>query len=172
MTNNQPPMDSPDDRGAELSDCAHQAETAVTRLVHLTINRPSLTLAEVDVVLAHLAETVAALPQVAAQLGDILDRSRDTHLLAMDDMSATTDPDLAIDTARLHLKEVRGPAVQTYRHLDAARNEVAHIRATPLDYAHDTLDVASQPDIDVRDPRPEDRQPSPAARPGTSGPAR
>ncbi len=43
----------------------------------------------------------------------------------MDGMTATTDPDLAVDTARLHLDRLRGPAVQAYRHLDAARNEAA-----------------------------------------------
>lgn len=101
-------------------------------LAHLTVRSPELTPADVDTVLSHLAETIAALPQVAGQLGGILDRSRQTHLLAMDGMTGTTDPDLAIDTARHHLDQTRHPAVETYRHLNAARNEVAHISATDL----------------------------------------
>ncbi len=173
MTTDHQPMRSPDgdSRGVELSDCARQAENAVRRLAHLTIG-PSLTPAEVDDVLGHLAETVAALPQVAAQLGGILDRSRDTHLLVMDGMTTTTDPDLAIDTARLHLDELRGPALQTYRQLNTARNEVAHISATALDYDLDTPDINSRPGAGVRQPRPEDRQSPPVSGPGPSGPTR
>ncbi|MBA3780742.1 MAG: hypothetical protein H0X12_02685 [Nocardioides sp.] len=65
-----PDDDRPDDRPSdELADCAHQAESAIERLAHLSSNRPSLTPAEVDVVLAYLAylaETVAALPRLQA----------------------------------------------------------------------------------------------------------
>lgn len=170
MTHDDQPLNHPDTLdswrednrpGAELSDCAGQAEDAVRRLTHLTLNRPSLTPAEVDTVLSHLAEAVAALPQIAAQLGDILDRSRDTHQLAMDAMTATTD------TARLHLDELRGPAVQTYRHLNAARNEAAHISATLVDdYA------APQSETRERRHRHDDRQPPPAAGPARLGPGR
>ena len=169
MTTDHQPMRSPDDdnRRGELSDCARQAENAVRRLAHLTI-RARLTPAEVDDVLGHLAETVAALPQVAAQLGGILDRSRDTHLLAMDGMTATPDPDLAIDTARLHLDELRGPALQTYRHLNTARNEVAHISATAL---ADGFDVDAEPETGVHHRRPEDHQP-PGPGPDRPGPGR
>lgn len=88
MTTNDHPMPSPDNSGDhqpadELTACACQAQTAIRRLAHLTLDAPSLTPAEIDVVLGYLAETVAALPQVAAHLGDILARTKDTHLLAM-----------------------------------------------------------------------------------------
>jgi len=112
-------------------DCARAAEHAVRQLAHLTIHQPTMTPADVDSVLAHLAETVAALPQVAVQLAEILDRSRDAHLLSMDSMSSTTDPDIGIDTARLHLDATRDPAVALYRGLDAARNQTAHISIAP-----------------------------------------
>lgn len=157
------------DPGAELSRCARQAEDAVRRLAHLSISRPSLTPAEVDTVLSHLAETLAALPQVATQLADILDQTRDTHRLAMDDMTATTDPDLALDTARLHLEELREPAARTYQRLNAARNEVAHISATPLP---DHLYTVEAPEPGDRHRRREHRQPPPAAGPALRGPAR
>ena len=178
MTPDDQPLDNPgshDSRhdanrpGVELIDCAGQVEDAVRRLAHLTLGRPSLTPAEVDTVLGHLAESLAALPQVATQLGDILDRTRDTHLLAMDGMSTTTEPDLALDTARLHLDELRGPAVETYRHLNAARNEVTHISATPL--ADDP--VAAEPsELMDRHRRHEHHQPLPAAGPARRGPVR
>jgi hypothetical protein len=152
--------------GDELDQCAQQAEGALRRLAHLTLARPELTPAEVEIVLGHLAETLAAVPQVAAHLSSILDRSRDTHLLAMDALTATTDPELAIDTARLHLEELRDPAVQTYRHLNAARNQTAHISATPLDEVDDV------PSTDVRDPRWRHEHRPPPAGPSRRGPAR
>ena len=181
MTHDDYPYDrpdhSPDTRphpgpGVELEGCARQAEDAVRRLAHLSISRPSLTPAEIDTILGHLGETLAALPQVAAQLGDILDQARETYLLAVDGATTTTNPDLAvdmaIDTARLHLDELRGPAVLTYRHLNAARNETAHISATPLDnYA------APYRDTHDRHRRHQDHQPPPAAGPiRHPGPAR
>lgn len=173
MTHDDQPFHKPDQRpdngpGVKLGDCARQAEDAVRRLAHLTLERPSLTPAEIDTVLAHLAETVAALPQVSAQLGDILDRTRHTHQLAMDGMTATADPDVAVETARLHLDELSGPAVQTYRHLNAARDGTAHISATPLedDFA------APQSEIRDRHRRHEARQPPPPGGPARLGPAR
>lgn len=110
----------------EITDCARAAEDAVRRLAHLTIGRPSLTPADVDTVLAHLAEIIATVPQVATQLSRILDHSRDRHLLAMDGMTATTESDLAVETARVHLDAVRDPAVATpdsRRERDDARPE-------------------------------------------------
>ncbi|MEJ7796496.1 MAG: hypothetical protein WKF50_13155 [Nocardioides sp.] len=118
--------------GTALAYCARQAEDPLRRLAHLTITGPDLTPAQIDTVMSPLAETVATLPQVAQPLGRILDRSRETHHLAIDAMTATSDPDLAIDTARLHLEALRGSAFETYRHLNAARNEAAHISAKPL----------------------------------------
>jgi hypothetical protein len=166
------PIDGYDTAGADVLDCARQAQDAVRRLAHLTLRAPSLTPAEVDTVLSHLAETVAALPQIAGQLASILDRSRETHLLAMDSMTPTTDPDLAIDTARLHLDDTRGPAVATYRHLNAARNQVAHISATAITDT-DTEDVDRGPHPSPIPRRPEGRQPpSPGRNRGMRGPAR
>ncbi|WP_148615810.1 hypothetical protein [Nocardioides rubriscoriae] len=132
-TNTTPDVDRVDSVG--LIDCARHAEDALRQLARLTHpgpRAPGLTPAEVDTALSHLAEAIAAVPQVASQLGAILDQSRHTHLLAMDHMTATTDPDLAVDAARCHLDALRSPAVQTYRHLNAARNEAAHICAHPL----------------------------------------
>ncbi len=126
--------------GPEVIDCARAAEHAGRRLARLTINQPTMTPADVDSVLAHLAETVAALPQVAVQLAEILDRSRDTHLLSMDGMSSTTDSDIGIDTARLHLDATREPALALYRGLNAARNETVHISAAPHTDPGDDLD--------------------------------
>ena len=58
-----------------------------------------MTPAEVDVVLAHLADAVAALPEAALQLGDILAQAKEVHVLEMDTLTETEDLDLAIDTA-------------------------------------------------------------------------
>jgi len=71
-------FDNPTDRGpgSEVTDCACAAEEAIRRLARLTVDRPSMTPADVDIVLAHLAEAVAALPQVTAQLGDVLDHAK------------------------------------------------------------------------------------------------
>lgn len=161
----------------EITDCARVAEDAIRRLAHLTIGRPSMTPADLDTVLAHLAETIAAVPQVATQLSRILDRSRDTHRLAMDGMTATTDPDLAVDTARLHLDAVRDPAIATYRHLDSARNEAAHIRASPrvdaagdADALHITEEIPAPGGAGSR--RREDREPPDSLEPNRQGPAR
>jgi site-specific recombinase XerD len=126
----------------EITDRARDAADALRRLAHLRIGRPSMTPADLDIVLAHLAETIVAVPQVANQLSSILDRSRDTHLLAKDGMTTTTDPGLAVDTARLHLDAVRVSAFATHRHRNRARNEVAHLNATTLVDATDALQVS------------------------------
>jgi ABC-type transporter Mla subunit MlaD len=161
--NHDPDRDPEHDAVDELVAYADQAEDAIRQLARLTLHAPTLMPADVDRILGHLGETVAALPQVATQLSQNLERTRDRYDLAMDGMTATTDPELAIDTARLHLDEARHPALATYRHLNAARTEVAHISATPIN------------DVAVIHPSPvprhsEDRQPP--TRPQRHGPAR
>lgn len=170
MSEQRLPVDlSVEDAAADLVDCARRAEDAIRRLAHLALQEPALTPAEVDVVLSHLAEAVAGLPQVASQLGNILHRSRDIHLLAMDGMTADTDPNLAVDTARLHLDAVREPAVETYRHLNAGRNASAHIRATPrIADSYDTPAESGRADRS----RPEEWRPPAPRSPNPSGPAR
>lgn len=166
MTHHPPIEPDPDTNAADdLIACARTAEDAVRRLAHLTLHAPDLAPADVDTVLSHLAETVAALPQVAGQLRVILDRACQIHPLAMDGMTQTTDPDLAIDTARHHLDQSRGPAVETYRHLNAARNEVAHIRIT------DAVDESEPNGLAVSQwrTRPEHREPPTHGRPDDLG---
>ncbi len=85
----------------ELIGVARDADHAIRRLARLTTARPSVAPADVSVVLAHLADTLAAIPQVAAQLSDILDRATHDYRLSMDAMTEIVDPDIAIDTARL-----------------------------------------------------------------------
>jgi len=154
----------------EITDSARVAEDAVHQLARLTIGRPSMTPADLDTVHAHLAETIAAVPQVATQLSSILDSSRDTHLLAMDGMTATTNPDLAVDTARLHLDAVRDPAVATYRHLNSARNEAAHIKADPRVADHFPEEIPSPGGAGPR--RREVSEPPRSSEPNRQGPAR
>ena len=173
MASSDQPTSNPDGRPSEaLSRCAQQAEDAIVRLAHLGMAEPSLSPAEVEVVLGHLAETIAAIPQVAAQLGRVLNRSQDTHQLAMDGMTTTTDPSLAVDLARHHLDELREPAVQTYRHLDAARNQAAHVSATPLEDTRDVPNNVPESRASDRRSRPEERQPPPVSRPGPNRPTR
>lgn len=88
-------------------------------------------------------------------------------------MTATTDPDIAIDIALLNLDHFRRPVVDAYRHLEAARNEVAHISATPGSPGADVADASPPPHHGVRHQPPEDRPP-PSRGPGVSrrGPAR
>lgn len=114
---------------AEILDCTREAEDAIRSLARITIHRPSLTPADIDVVLAQLADAVAALPQAAAQLSDMLEQAHDNFDLAMDTMTDADDPAIAIGTARLHIDAARAPAIELYRHLDAAHNQTAHISA-------------------------------------------
>src|SRR4051812_9380132 len=114
----------------EAVDRARAAENAIQQLCRATLTRPSMTPAEVDGLLAHLAAAAAALPQVARQLGDILEQSKHDHVFEMDAMTETEDPDLAIDTARLHLAQVSESAIGLNRRLDAAHQETAHIAVT------------------------------------------
>ena len=126
------------------------------QLCRATLTRPSMTPAEVDTVLANLAAATAALPQLANQLSDILERARDEHVLQMDTLTETEDPHLAIGTARLHLDAVREPALGLYRALDAARNETAHIAVADRAVKH-TRRLQLHPPLPVD--RPEERQP-------------
>ena len=148
-----------------ILDCARQAEDAIRRLARITIDRPSLTPADIDAAIASLAEAVAALPQAATQLGDMLRQAQDDWHLTMDTMSTTRDPSIAIDTARLHLDAVRRPAVEVYRHFDAAHQDTAHIAAA------DPLDVQA-PEPTPRARRPEHRQPPQSGGPPRPGPSR
>jgi hypothetical protein len=145
--------------------CALQAEDAIRRLARITIDRPSLTPADIDTVVASLAEAVAALPQAATQLADMLRDARKDWQLTMDSMSDTRDPTIAIDTARLHLDAIRRPAVEIYRHLDAAHQDTAHIAID-----HRIEFRASEPTQPVM--RPEHRQPPPSGDRPRLGPSR
>ncbi len=98
--------DASPDEASQVISSARAAEHAIQHLCRTTLSRPSMTPAEVDVVLAHLADAVAALPQTARQLGDILAQAKEDHVLEMDTLTETEDPDLAIDAARLHLDGV------------------------------------------------------------------
>ena len=120
-------MNGMNDMGDDILDCARQAEDALRRLARVTINRPSRTPADIDAVIASLAEAIAAVPQAVTQLGDMLRNAQGDRHLTMDSMAGTRDPSIAIDTARLHLDAVRQPAVEVYRNLDAAHQETAHI---------------------------------------------
>jgi hypothetical protein len=142
----------------EVKDCARAVETSIHRLCRASASRPRMTPADVSSLLADLAAATAALPQVATQLGDILKRATDDYLLKMDAAADGDDPAGAVETARLHLKAIRSPALDLSRLLDAAHEETAHISATerPVRLARrDTEDTSR-----VR--RPEERRPPPA----------
>lgn len=124
-----PDHEAPMDQAGQVISSARAAENAIQQLCRTTLTRPSMTPAEVDTVLAHLAEAVAALPQAARQLGDILAQTKDDHALETDNLTDIEEPDLAIDAARLHLDGVGEAALGLYRQLDAAHNETAHIRS-------------------------------------------
>jgi hypothetical protein len=146
----------PASEAAEAIDAARTAEGAIQRLCRATLARPSMTPGEVDVVLAHLAAAAAAFPQATRQLGDILEYAKNGYVLEMDTLTDTEDPDLAIDTSRLHLDATRDPALDLHRPLDAAHNETAHI-ATADREAENTEAPAPRPSSSAR--RPEDRRP-------------
>ena len=76
----------------EFIDCARAAENAIQQLCRATLTRPRMTPADVDVVLADLAAATAALPQVASQLGDILERAKHDYVLEMDAMADDRGP--------------------------------------------------------------------------------
>lgn len=148
----------------EVIDRARAAEKAIQQLCHATIGRPSMTPAEIDASLAHLASAAAALPQAARQLGRILERAKYDYTLEMDTLTETAEPDLAVDTACLHLEAVREPALSLYRLLDAAHNETAHIRAT--DHLDDYTDWHATSSASFAR-RPEDREPPSMGTDGT-----
>ena len=150
---------------AEVIDRACEAEAAIQQLCRATVGRPNMTPAEVDVVLAHLADAVAARPQAASQLADILGQAKDDHVLEMDTLTETQDPHLAIDTARFHLDAVRDPALDLNRLLDAAHQETAHIAVADRPAIHPERQVQDVMPL-VR--RPEDLQPPTAS--GGPGP--
>jgi len=76
----------------EVLDRAHAVEIAIQQLCRAMLARPSMTPAEVDVVLARLAAVAAALPQAAQQLGDILQQTKGDYTLEMDTLTETQDP--------------------------------------------------------------------------------
>ena len=154
----------PDSNADEVIDQARAADDAVHQLCRATMARPSMTPGEVDIVLAHLAAAVAALPQTARQLGAILEQAKGDHLLQMDILTETQDPDLAVETARLHLDAIGEPALDVHRHLDAAHNETAHIATADREAGHADQD-AQDYTSGVR--RPEDRRPPPTGSGGT-----
>jgi len=146
------------DQAVQVISFARVAEHAINHQCRTTLSRPSMTPAEVDTVLAHLAAAAAALPQAARQLGDILEQTKDDHVLEMDTLTETEDPDLAIDAARLHLDGAADAALGLYRLLDAAHNETAHIAVTDRLAHHPEGDA---PGITSPVSRPEDRKPPP-----------
>lgn len=115
------------DQASQVIDGARAAEHAIQHLCRTQLTRPNMTPAQVDIVLAHLAAAAAALPQAARQLGDILEHAKSDYVLEMDNLTEINDPDLAIDTARLHLDGASEAAIRLYRRLDAAHNATAHI---------------------------------------------
>ncbi len=58
-----------DSNADEVIDQAREAQDAVHQLCRASLARPTMTPAEVGIVLALLAAAVAALPQTARQLG-------------------------------------------------------------------------------------------------------
>lgn len=165
--NHDPHRDATSDAIDELVVCASQAEDAIRQLARLTLQAPTLAPADIDRILGHLAETIAAIPQVTTQLSQTLDRSGDSYDLAMDGMTITTDPDLAIDTARLHLHEARHPALLTYR-ASTPPAPKSPTSAPPRATTWTKVQPRSLPR------RLEDRQPPPSQPPGQGhrGPAR
>ena len=74
---------------ADIGESARAATESLQQLCRATLSRPSMTPAEVDVVLGHLVAALAALPQAARQLGDILEQATHHHVLEMDTLTET-----------------------------------------------------------------------------------
>jgi len=149
--------DAPAEEASQVISSARAAEHAIQHLCRTTLSRPSMTPAEVDTILAPLTAAAAALPQPARQLGDILAQARQDHVLEMDTLTETQDPDLAVEPARLHLDAISDPALEVHRHLAAAHNEAAHIATADREPGHANQDAQDYPSGVL----PEDRQPSP-----------
>jgi excisionase family DNA binding protein len=66
---------------AAIIEHARAAEQALRHLCLATVARPSIRPVEVDVVLAHVAAAIAAVPQAASQLSDVLERAKDRYVL-------------------------------------------------------------------------------------------
>ncbi|MCY7400784.1 MAG: hypothetical protein LH477_07505 [Nocardioides sp.] len=140
----------------------HEVEESIQQLCGITGTQPRMTPADVSALLADLAAATAALPQLARQLGDILNRSQRDYLLTMDPMAHHDDPTRAVETARLRLGAIRAPALDLYQLLDAAHNETAHIATTD----RPVLLCADPPGVR----RPADRPPTVTDKPGRSVP--
>lgn len=154
------------DPASQVISSARATEQAIQQLCRTTLTRPSMAPAEVDIVLAHLADAAAALPQAASQLGDILAQAKEDRVLEMDNLTEIEDPDVAIDIARVHLDGVRDAALDVYRLLNAARNETAHIAVAGRP-TEDTDDIMQDTPKVLR---PENRQPPTLVEGGGPGP--
>lgn len=106
---------------------ARTAERALHELCRATVTRPAMMVAEINDVLTDLAAAIAALPQAARQLGDILERADHEGRLVTDPSVEIGDPGHAINTAQRQLDAIRGPAEEVHRLLDAAHNITAHV---------------------------------------------
>jgi hypothetical protein len=144
----------------DILDCAREAEDAIRRLARITIDRPTLAPADIDLVIAHRGGRRGS--PSATQLADMLHRAQHDWHLTMDTMSDTHNHSIAIDTARLHLVAIRRAAVEIYHHLDVAHQETAHVCAT------DPLELQTS-ESTRRSTRPEHRQPPPNGGPGRPG---
>lgn len=153
-----PDDDTPLDQAGQVISAARAAEQAIQQLCRTTLTRPSMTPAEVDIVLARLAEAAAALPQAARQLSDVLAQTKENCVLEMDELTKIEDPDLAIDAARRHLDGVGAAALGLNRLLDAAHNKTVHIAVSDR-LANHTKEEAR--DRSSRARRPENREPPP-----------
>ena len=153
-------MNDGDSRNSHVDEdmgCARAVETAIHQLRRASGSRPWMTPADVSAVLADLA-AATALPQVANQLGDILQRATDDYMLKMNATADGGDPARAVETARLHLGEIRGPALDINRLLDAAHNETAHLAAIDRPARLGWRDANDTSRVH----RPEERRPPPA----------
>ena len=163
MNTNPNPNTEPDagaNESAEVIGCARALGDATQDLCRATLTRPHLAPADVDVVLAHLATAAAAaLPQAAHQLNEILDDARYSCGLTTETLTDTEDPDLAIDTARLHLDTLRQPVIALYRHLDAAHQQTAHISTGSDDMDSGTFAEVHAPRSISSGQPAEDREP-------------
>lgn len=89
--------------------------------------------------LAEFAALSAALPQSFSQISTHLEQAMATQVLAMDAMTAETDPAMALETARLLLEEARTLAVDLHKMLDGAHQATAHVMSEGIDDRQETL---------------------------------